>query len=109
MAKTISASEAKTNFGTIVNWAVQKNEEVIIQSYGEPKAVIISFAEFQKLAQLREQERRRQALAAMEQLRTEVSARNQDLSENQVDALADQVVRQSVQNLLGKKQDAYAD
>ena len=75
MPKTVSASEAKTNFGTVVDRAVQQKDEVIIQSHGEPKAVLISFTEFQKLAKLREQDRRRQALAEMERLRMEVSPR----------------------------------
>ena len=102
MPKTVSASEAKTNFGTVVDWAVQQKDEVIIQSHGEPKAVLISFTEFQKLAKLREQERRRQALAEMERLRMEVSARNQDLSEEEGDAFADQVVRATVQTMVAE-------
>ena len=99
MSRRISASEAKTNFGAMVDRAVQQNDEVIIQSYGEPKAVLISFAEFQKLAKLREQERRRQALAKMEQLRAAISARNQELKEDEIDAFANQVVRETVQTM----------
>ncbi len=102
MPKTVSASEAKTNFGAVVDWAVHQNDEVIIQSYGEPKAVLISFTEFQKLAKLREQDRRRQALAEMEQLRIKVSKRNQDLSEEEADTFADQVVREAVQAMVAE-------
>ncbi len=49
MPRTISASEAKTRFGSIMNWAGESQDDVIVESYGEPKVVIIPFGEYQKV------------------------------------------------------------
>ena len=55
MPRTVSASEAKTQFGAILDWAIKCKDDVIVESHGKPKAVIISFEEHQKVAELREQ------------------------------------------------------
>jgi prevent-host-death family protein len=100
MPRTVSASEAKTQFAALVEWTVERQDEVIVASHGKPKAVILSFAEYQKLAELREEARRRGALARLEQLREEVSARNQDLTEEQAEELADKLVRDTVARMI---------
>jgi prevent-host-death family protein len=75
MAKTVSATEAKTRFGTLMEWAVEASDEVIVESRGEPKVVIMAFAAYEQLRSLREQARREQALARLEQLRDQLQAR----------------------------------
>jgi len=88
MPRTISATEAKVQFGSIVEWAVEAQDDVIVESRGEPKAVIISYQEYQKVLALREQARREEALRRLRALREEVQARNTDLTEEQAMALA---------------------
>ncbi len=72
---------------------------MIVESHGEPRAVIISFDEYEKLQGLREQQRRREALDKLRQLKAEVSSRNQDLTEAQAYELADQISREAINNL----------
>lgn len=79
MSRTVSASEAQSSFGAMVQWAEKNNEEVVIERRGVPAAVILSFEQYQELAQLRERERNRRALAALDALRAEVQRQNPDL------------------------------
>ena len=62
MPRRISASEAKTRFGAIAEWAAESQDDVIVESHGQPKVVIISYQEYQRLLALRDQARRHQAL-----------------------------------------------
>ena len=109
MPKTVSASEAKTKFGSIVDWSLTYNDDVIVESYGKPRVVIMSFAEYQKVLDLREQARRREALAQMESLREQVRARNQDLDEAQAEALADRFTRDVINEMIEEKKITYQD
>lgn len=99
MPKTVSASEAKTQFGSMVDWVVEQKDEIIVQSYGAPRVVIVAFEEYEKLATLRKAEQRRQALAALEELRMQVSTRNHDVQEADAEALADRLAREAAQQL----------
>lgn len=103
MPKTVSASEAKTKFGSIVGWAVESNDDVIIESHGKPSVVIMSFEEYQKVVNLREEARRREALTELECLRESVRARNQDLDEAQATALADRLSRDIIEDMVREK------
>ena len=88
MPRTVSATEAKTRFGTIADWAIEENDDVIVESHGEPKVVIIPYAEYQRLSRLSEEARRRDVLERLHGLRATVRERNADLSEEEADALA---------------------
>ena len=62
MAKTVSVTEAKNQWSALLDWAVNNNDEVIIESRGKPKAFILSYAEYQQFLALREQARRKEVL-----------------------------------------------
>ena len=100
MPKTVSASEAKNRLGSLIDWALNHQDEVIVESYGKPKAVIVPYAEYQNFVELREQSRRQIALAKLEQLRQRVQARNQDLTEEQISALTDRFTREVIRELV---------
>jgi prevent-host-death family protein len=72
---------------------------VIVQSRGQPTAVIMSFAEYEKLQAIKEQQRRAEALERLRQLRDEVGARNRDLTEAQADDLAARLTREVIQDM----------
>jgi prevent-host-death family protein len=99
MSKTVSSTEAKNQFGSIVLWVLEHKDEVVVESHGEPKVVIISFAEYQQIKEIKEQRRRQEVLARLEDLRTRVRARNQDLTADQADDLADQIGRDIVEDM----------
>ena len=99
MPKTVSATEAKNRLGAIIGWVLQNKDEVIVESRGEPKVVVVPFSEYERLKEIREQVRRQEALAKLEKLREKVRARNQDLSGEEADALADRFSREIIEDM----------
>lgn len=96
MPKTVSASEAKTQFGSIMNWSVECRDDVIVESRGRPKVVIIPFEEYERLRTLREAARRQEALARLERLREEVRARAKSLSKEEAESVTDRLAREVI-------------
>lgn len=88
MPKTVSASEAKNRLGSMIMWADQSKDEVIIKVYGEPKAVIMSYDEYQNMIKLRDTQRRQALLARLEKLRDEVQEQNQGVTEQEAEETA---------------------
>ena len=52
MAKVVSTTEAKNKLTSLVAWAAEHQDVVIVESHGRPRAVILSFAEYEKLKAL---------------------------------------------------------
>jgi prevent-host-death family protein len=105
MPKTVSASEAKNKLGAVLSWVRDNQDEVIIESHGEPAVVVMSFAEYEKVKTLKEQERRKQALQKLRGLREQVRANenNQDIiSEEQALEIADEFGRSAIDDLVKK-------
>ena len=99
MPRTVSASEAKTQFGSIMSWTTERKDDVIVESRGRPRVVIMPFEEYQRLLTLREAARRQEALAQLECLRERVRARNEDLSEEDAARLADRLTREVAEEM----------
>ena len=68
MPKTISVSEAKNKLSAMLKWAVENQDEVIVESRGRPKAVILPYTEYEMFQQLREREQRQTALQRLQKL-----------------------------------------
>lgn len=101
MAKAVSTTEAKNKLTALIAWVREHQDEVIVESHGEPRAVLISFDEYEKLKLLKEQERRRLALEQLRQLKAEVRARNQDIeTEEQAVSIADRFVREVIDDMV---------
>lgn len=107
MPKRISATEAKINLGAMMDWAVEEADEVIIESRGRPKAVLVSYPVYQEVQRIQEAIRREQALAQMEALAATVQARDQDLSPVEAEANADRFVREVVREMISEGRIAY--
>ncbi len=88
MSKTVSATEAKNQLGALMGWVLENKDEVIVESRGKPQIVLIPFEEYEEIQRIKEQVRRRQALAKLEKLRDKVRSRNQDLSDQEAETLA---------------------
>lgn len=80
MPRIISSSEAQNNFGAMVQWAEETNDEVVIERRGKPIVVIIAYDEYQRLTELREMERKRQIFEELEAVRRQVRGRNPDIT-----------------------------
>lgn len=97
--RVYSTTEAKNQFSAMVSFVQGPGEAAIIESYGRPKAALISYEEFEAFKKLKEKERRRRVWKELEALRAEVSSRNADLSENEAMELATETVREAFQEL----------
>ncbi len=102
MPKTVSVSEAKNQLSAVMEWAVESGEEVIIESRGEPKVAILSYAEYQEFLALREQARRREVFQQLEELAKKVRARNADLTTEEAEQLADEISRETIQRMVNE-------
>ena len=109
MPKTVSATEMQNRFGSIADWAISSEDEVIVESRGIPKVVLISYDQYRKLRQWREQARRQQVLDRMRKLREEVRAQNIDLTVESADALADEIQRATIRRMMKEDKLAYED
>ncbi len=107
MPRTVSATEAKIRLGTMIDWAVEHGDEVIIETRGRPRAVLISFEEYQRVKQLQTIARRREALERLEALAERGGARNQDLTQEAADALADRFSREVIEEMIGEGKVLY--
>jgi antitoxin YefM len=100
MSKTVSAIDAERRFGELVEYVTEHGDEVIVERHGKPAVVIISAAEFEEVEELRDRLRRLEALERLRRLQEEVSARNQDLTEEQAIALSVEIGREALKRLV---------
>lgn len=75
MPKVVSSSEARDNLGGLLKWTQEHHDEVIIKLRGEPAGVLMTYEEYEEIIQLRKQEQKRKALAALRELRERVQSR----------------------------------
>lgn len=100
MPKSVSASEAKNRLGSFMDWVVENEDEVIIQSYGDPKAVLVPYAAYERFVQFRELVRREEALRQLESLVESVQEKNKDLTAEEADAVADRFTREVIEEMV---------
>ncbi|HEX8229244.1 MAG TPA: type II toxin-antitoxin system Phd/YefM family antitoxin [Chloroflexia bacterium] len=103
MARTVSSTDAKNKFGSLVNWVVENGEEIIVENHGEPAIVLLSIAEYESYKSYREVERRKRLLAELHELRDKVRKYNQDITtEEQAQKIAGEIVRDAIDGLVAK-------
>jgi prevent-host-death family protein len=93
--KTVSATEAKNRLGALIADVARGNDDVVIENHGTPRAALISYEAYKELLKARELQRRREAMAALWQLRAEVRAQNQDLD----DEAAEQLIQEAIDDV----------
>jgi prevent-host-death family protein len=99
---TVSATEAKNRLGTIIGRVSRGEDDVVIENHGKPTAVLISYELYRELREAQDRLRRREAMDALWRLRDEVRARNQDLTEEEADAIAEDVGREAIANVMAR-------
>lgn len=100
--KTMSSNEAKQQWGSVMSAASAPNDVVIVESHGKPKVAVISYDRFEKMRELEAQARRAQALEQLRQLEERIGDRNSDLTDEQIEALADRFSREFVEDLVAE-------
>lgn len=99
MTRTVSTTEAKAKLSSIIEWAVKNRDSVIVESRGKPRVVIIPVEEYEQLEVLKEEKRREEALARLQRIAEEVQAKNQDLTEEEADQIADEITRETIERM----------
>ena len=105
---TVSTSEAKNQLSDLIR-KTALGEEVVVERRGKPVAVILSYQEYTELRELREQARRQQVLDKLRALSREIQQRNNDLTEAEVEALADELSNEAVEGLMDRGTFKYED
>jgi prevent-host-death family protein len=108
MPKTISVSEAKNKLSAMLKWAVENQDEVVVESRGRPKAVILPYAEYEMFQLLREKERRQVALQRLQELAAANQALNQDLTPEEAEEIADEVTRETIERMAAEDKVTFA-
>ncbi len=108
MPKYVSATEAKINLGSMMEWAVAESDEVIIESRGKAKAVLVSYPFYQQMMQIKEVLRREKALLDLETLANKVQDKNKDLSPEKADELAYEFVGDVVREMISEGKISYS-
>jgi prevent-host-death family protein len=109
MVRTISATEAKVNFGAVTQRVIDDGEPVVVENHGQPRVAIVPVEKLDRLAELEEQERRRVWLERVRALRARVREKNQDLTDEQAEQIADEIVSDAVDALYEKGIVRYVD
>lgn len=103
--RTVSATEAKNRLGALLGELQNGTDAIVIENHGRPRAVIVSAEEWEILNDARMRLRRLEAWERIRELAGKVSARNANLSQAEVEALADEIgdeaKRRVVQRLEG--------
>lgn len=97
---TISSNEAKQQWGSTMEAASDPDDAVIVESHGKPKVAVISYDRFMRAQELEEQARRARALEDLRRLEERIAHRNRDLTDEQIEALADRFSREFVDDLV---------
>lgn len=88
MSTAVPISELKQRTGSVLNKAVQGQQDIIIEKYGQAYAVILSKERYQELLDSARQQVRERFLRAQ----AEVYAATQDLSEKEIEELVETAV-----------------
>jgi len=99
VTKTVSANEAKNRLGSLLGYVSEEGGEVVVESHGKPKAVIMSISAYEEVQELREQRRRADALEQLRALHARVAIRNQDLTEDEAIEIADRLSHELVDDM----------
>lgn len=99
MNRVVSVTEAKARLGELMRRAIDRGDNIIIESRGKPQVALIPYVEYEELLKLKERARREAALAQLRELAREVQAQNRDLSEEEAASIADELTREAIKSL----------
>lgn len=104
----VTATDAKNNLGALLGRVAEGGEAVIVERQGKPRAAIISIEEYRQLRGLQNEERRREAVATIRRIRDEISERFKDLSDEEIESIAQDVRSDVTRGLFEKGSIKYS-
>jgi prevent-host-death family protein len=102
MSKTVSSTDAKSHFGSLLGWTEETGDPVIIEKRGKPVAVIVPYKAFEEMREQQDRLRRKEAWEKLRRLREELAERNSDLTQEEADKIADRAVRDTIDAMVDK-------
>lgn len=99
MNNTVTATEAKARLGELIRRAIDRGDNIIIESRGKPQVALVPYDEYERLQKLKQRAKREEALAQLRELAREVQAQNLDLSEGEAASIADELTREAIESL----------
>lgn len=100
--KTVSSNDAKQHWGAMMSGISSPDDAVIVESHGKPNVAVISYTRFEKMLELEERARRAWVLEQLRQLEERIGDRNRDLTDEQIEELADRFSREFVDDLVAE-------
>jgi prevent-host-death family protein len=88
---TVSATEAKNRLGALLSELDNGTAAIVIEHHGRPRAVLVAAEDWAALVAARERVRRQEAWDQLWRLAAAGSARNADLTQEEADALAEEL------------------
>jgi len=102
MSKTVSATDAKSRFGSLLDWTGETGDPVIVERRGRPVGVILSYKAFEELKEQQERLRRQEAMETLRRLEERLARRTPEITEEEAEQLADEAGRDMIQALIEK-------
>ncbi|MBX3054498.1 MAG: type II toxin-antitoxin system Phd/YefM family antitoxin [Caldilineaceae bacterium] len=102
MERIVSTTEAKAQLSGLMEWTLLNDDAVVVESHGNPKAVLISFTRYEQFRVWREQQRQKAALIELAALAESIQARNQNLSDAEADNLAERFGREIIEEMIAE-------
>lgn len=103
----VSISEAKARLSRFVEQTAEEDEQIVIESYGNPKAVLIPYRDYEQFIVWQETRRRQQALDELQALKRQIQARNVALSAQEGEDLADLYAREVIEGMIAEGKVKY--
>ena len=107
LAKTISPTQVKNQFGSVVEWTIKHNEGLVVESRGVPKVAIVPHTSYQEFLKLKEEARRQTALETLKRLRQDIQKRNPEWTDETAKEFADEVAKEVMDVVLEKRSQQY--
>ena len=107
--KTVTATEAKNRLGALIGEVANGSGAIAIARHGRPSVVVVSAEEWAEASEMRERLRRKEAWEQLMELAREVSAQNADLTQEEADALADEIADEAVSRVVAKARLRWAE
>ncbi len=104
MPRAISSNEAKQRWGSLLGSVSEQGDEVIVESHGKPRAVVLSITAYEELLALRDQKHRADALEHLRRLHDRLATRNQDTTEEEAIAFADRLSHELIDDMAAREE-----
>ena len=95
----MSETVAKDRLNALLADLENGTDATVIEHHGKPRAVVVAAEEWAALREARAELRRREAWEELWKLAAEVGARNADLSEEEANAIADEIADEAKRRL----------